>query len=119
MVSVFKGNISFAANTKALNSSLTDEIDFNALVKGGRIVENSSPWEPTSGKTSIAWMVLGIILSILAGLTGALYLCRRRLFAAAIGAPQEDERFQVTLSSLPKGIREWQKKNLYRKRRNW
>ena len=46
VVSVFKGNVSFAANMSASNSSLPealsdfDEIDFNALVKGGEELRN-------------------------------------------------------------------------------
>ena len=40
-------------------------------------------------------MVLGVILAVIAGLTGVLYLCRRRLFRTAVGALMEDERFHL------------------------
>ena len=60
MVSIFKGNVTFAANMSALNSSLLDPwsdfdvIDFNALVKGSEKLRNMVPWEPTSGRAWIA-----------------------------------------------------------------
>ena len=101
VVSIIKGNASFAGNMWALNSSLTealsdfDKIDFNTLVKGGEESRNMVSWEPTSGRAWIAWMILGVILAVIVGLTGVLYLCRRRLFKAAIRALQEDERFHL------------------------
>ena len=91
----------------ALNSFLTevlsdfDEIDFNILVKGGEELRKMVPWETTSGRAWIAWMVLGVILAVIVGLTGVLYLCRRRLFRAAIGALQEDERFHLHQPEQP------------------
>ena len=91
----------------ALNSSLTDAlsdfdvIDFNALVKGEEKLKNMVPWEPTSGRAWIAWMVQGVILAVIVGLTGVLYLCRRRLFREAIGALQEDERFHLHQPDQP------------------
>ena len=85
----------------ALNSSLTealsdfDVIDLNALMKGGEKLRNMVPWVPTFGREWIAWMVLGVILAVIVGLTGVLYLCGRRLLRAAIGVLQEDERFHL------------------------
>ena len=66
----------------AFNSSLTaalsdfDYTDFNALVKRGEELKNMVPWEPTSGRVWVAWMTLGVILAVIAGLTGVMYLCR-------------------------------------------
>ena len=64
VVLIFKGNVFFAANMSAMNSSLTEAlldfnvIDFNALMKVGEELRNMVPWEPTSGRAWIAWMVL-------------------------------------------------------------
>ena len=107
VVSVFKGNVSFSADMSALNSSLTaglsdfDYIDFNALVKGGEELKNMVPWELTSGRAWVAWMTLGVILAVIAGLTGVMYLCRRRLFRTAVGALMEDERFHLHQPEQP------------------
>ena len=46
-------------------------------------------------------MVLGMILLILAGLTGAFYLCQRQFFAAAVGVLQEDKRFHLHWIEVP------------------
>ena len=107
VVSVFKGNVSFSADMSPLNTSLTaalsdfDYIDFNALVKGGEELKNMIPWEPTSGRAWIAWMTLGVILAVIAGLTGVMYLCRQRLFRTAVGALMEAERFHLHQPDQP------------------
>ena len=107
VVSVFKGNVSFSADMSALNTSLTaslsdfNYIDFNALVKGGEELKNMAPWEPTLGRAWIAWMTLGVILAVIVGLTGVMYLCRRRLFRTVVGALMEDERFHLHQPDQP------------------
>lgn len=94
VVLVFKRNVSFAANMRALNSSLTQalsdfyEIDLNTLVKGGENCRIRFLWKQLRAeRTWIAWMVLGIIMSVTAGMTGALYLCRQRFYAASDWCP--------------------------------
>ena len=49
------------------------------------------PWEPTSGRAWVAWMTLGVILAVVAGLAGVMYLCRRRLFWTAVHLHQPEQ----------------------------
>ena len=46
-------------------------------------------------------MTLGVILAVIAVLTGVMYLCRRRLFRKAVGALMEDERFHLHQPEQP------------------
>ena len=46
-------------------------------------------------------MILGVIFAVITGLTVVLYLCRRRIFSAVIGALQEGERFHLHQPEQP------------------
>ena len=59
------------------------------------------PLEPTWGRSWMAWVVLWVILAVIAGLVGVLFLCRRRIFSAAIGALQENEMFHLHQPEQP------------------
>ena len=106
VVSIFKGNVSCAANRSALNSSLTEALsDFDVIdqcsrERGGEIEEHWSPG--TNFRQGMDCLDgSGSYLAVIVGLTGVLYLCRRKLFRAAIGALQEDERFHLHQPDKP------------------
>ena len=67
----------------------------------GEELRNMVLREPTSGKSWMAWLILGVILGVIAWLTGVIYQWRRRIFSAAIGALPEDERFHLLQPEQP------------------
>ncbi len=101
VVSEFIMNTTFSGSISSINKSLTaalsdfDQIDFNALVRGGEELRALSPWDPISSRLWIAWGV--VLLMVLVLVTGiiVIFCCRQRIFSWAVRGLAEGDRFHL------------------------